>query len=87
MSEPTGDRGSAQGPQEGTGRPLKRKVGDLVGFAFEDRITGETIRGAGVVLRTGGDNEAVQIAPLSRELIDVEPSALSSLAVDDVTAL
>lgn len=79
-------------PQQEDGKaPAKpklqlRNVGELVGFTFNDPITGARISGAAVVLAPGSENEAAQIAPLSREVLHVHPADLVGLAADDVTS-
>lgn len=61
-------------------------VGKLVTYGVTDQLTGQHLAGAAVVVRSGGSNEAVQIAPLSSYLLEVSADDVAEVSADDVAS-
>ena len=62
----------------GSGRP---RPGALVTYSHTDPVTGETLRGAGVVLDDTGAG-GVHVAPLSVQVLQLDPQQLHAVDVD-----
>jgi hypothetical protein len=80
---------AAEQPQTDSGPRKQSKVpavGKLVTYGTTDQLTGARLTGAAVVVRSGGANESVQLAPLSSYLLEVSADDVAEVSADDVAS-